>query len=60
MSESFFCIYCAMKYKKTLNKYIKDETYLEWNDIQTTTELKRVFNNLQDIRNCLKNKFKRF
>ena len=40
MSESFFCIYCAMKYKKTLNKYIKDETYLEWNDIQTTTELK--------------------
>jgi len=40
MSEAFFCIYCAMQYKGTLNKYIKDETYLEWNDIQKATELK--------------------
>ena len=39
MSESFFCIYVALKMANTLNKYNKDETYKNWDEIQSKKEL---------------------
>ena len=39
MSEAFFCIYVALKMANTLNKYNKDETYKNWDEIQSKKEL---------------------
>ena len=39
MSEAFFCIYVALKMAGTLDNYIKDKTYLDWDDIQSTTDI---------------------
>ena len=39
MSEAFFCIYVALKMANTLNKYNKDETYKNWDEIQSKKEI---------------------
>lgn len=39
LSEAFFCIYMAMQVSHTLNKYVKDETYKEWDDIQKAPDI---------------------
>ena len=39
MSEAFFCIYVALKMANTLDKYNKDETYKNWDEIQSKKEL---------------------
>ena len=41
MSEAFFCIYVAMRMAGTLDNYIKDKTYLDWDDIQSTEDLNK-------------------
>jgi len=57
LSETFICIYCAMKIAGTLKDYISDKGHTKWVNVKTASDL-RSFASKYKILSYVENQFK--